>query len=188
MAHPPYARPQGLGRLGELLAAIRVVAFDFDGVFTDNLVYVTEDGVESVRCWRSDGIGLSRLRGVGVAPVILSTEVNPVVAVRARKMKTECRQGIEDKAAAIAEFCREQGVDPAQAAFVGNDVNDIPAFKAVGLPIAVADSYPEIFPHVLYRTVSKGGQGAVREICDLVFHARHGTLNELEAYVPGQTF
>lgn len=172
----PYVIPQGLGRLGELFAGIQVVAFDFDGVFTDNMVYVTQDGVESVRCWRSDGIGLSRLRGVGVEPLILSTELNPVVGVRARKMKTECIQGIEDKAAAIVEFCRARGVDPANAAFVGNDVNDIPAFKAVGLPIAVSDSYPEIFNHVLYRTARQGGHGAVREVCDLIFHARHGSL------------
>lgn len=176
----PYTRPQGTGRLGELFAAIRVVAFDFDGVFTDNTVYVTQDGVESVRCWRSDGIGLSRLRGAGVELLIVSTEVNPVVAARAGKLKTECRQGIEDKAAAIVDFCRERGVDPAQAAFVGNDVNDIAAFKMVGLPIAVGDAYPEIFPHVLYRTTRKGGAGAVREVCDLIFHARHGSLGSLE--------
>jgi YrbI family 3-deoxy-D-manno-octulosonate 8-phosphate phosphatase len=170
----PYTRPLGMGRLGELLASIRVVAFDFDGVFTDNTVIVSQDGVESVRCWRSDGIGLSRLRGVGVEPLILSTEVNPVVGVRAAKLKTECRQGIEDKAAAILDFCRERGVDPQHAAFVGNDVNDVPAFKSVGLPIAVSDAYPEVFPHVFYRTVATGGHGAVREVCDLIFHARHG--------------
>lgn len=172
----PYTLPQGLGRLGDLFAGIRVVAFDFDGVFTDNAVYVTQDGVESVRCWRSDGIGLSRLRGVGVEPLILSTEINPVVSVRAKKLKTECRQGIEDKAEAIIEFCRSLGVDPVQAAFVGNDVNDIPAFKSVGLPIAVSDAYPEIFLHVLYRTARQGGHGAVREVCDLIFRAKHGGL------------
>lgn len=181
----PYTQPQGPGRLGGLLAAVQMVAFDFDGVFTDNTVYVTQDGVESVRCWRSDGIGLTRLRGAGVHALILSTEVNPVVSVRARKLKTPCRQGIEDKAAAILEFCREKGVDPQQAAFVGNDVNDIPAFKAVGLPIAVFEACSEVIPHVLYRTVNRGGRGAVREICDLIFHAKHGTLANLEAYVPG---
>ncbi len=181
---PPYAQPQGLGRLGELLASIRLVAFDFDGVFTDNTVYVTQDGVESVRCWRSDGIGLTRLRSAGVQVLILSTEVNPVVVVRANKLKAPCKQGIEDKAATILETCREQGIDPAQAVFVGNDINDVPAFKAVGLPIAVADAYPEIFPHVLYRTAKSGGHGAVREVCDLIFHAKQGTLAGLEAYVP----
>jgi YrbI family 3-deoxy-D-manno-octulosonate 8-phosphate phosphatase len=174
MMSAPYTRPQGIGRLDELLATIKLVAFDFDGVFTDNTVYVTQEGIESVRCWRSDGIGLSRLRGIGVMPLILSTEVNPVVGVRAAKMKTECIQGIEDKAAAIASFCRERNIDVLQAAFVGNDVNDIPAFKTVGLPIAVADAYPEIYPHVLYRTAKPGGLGAVREVCDLIFHSRNG--------------
>lgn len=180
----PYTLPQGVGRLGDLLASIRLVVFDFDGVFTDNAVYVTQDGVESVRCWRSDGIGLSRMRAVGVDSLIVSTEANPVVMVRANKMKARCLQGIEDKAVAIVDYCRAQGIDPAQVAFVGNDVNDIAAFKQVGLPIAVGDAYPEVFSHVLYRTVRPGGAGAVREVCDLIFHAKHGMLDKLEAYVP----
>ena len=180
----PYVQPLGSGRLGELLAGIRLVAFDFDGVFTDNTVYVSQDGVESVRCWRSDGIGLTRLRSTGVHVLILSTEINPVVKVRADKLKAPFRQGIEDKAATILEICRERDVEPAQAAFVGNDINDVPAFKAVGFPIAVADAYPEIYSHVLYRTTESGGHGAVREVCDLIFHAKQGSLAGLEAYVP----
>jgi YrbI family 3-deoxy-D-manno-octulosonate 8-phosphate phosphatase len=171
-----YKPPQTLEQIYSLISAIRVVAFDFDGVFTDNTVYVAQNGIESVRCWRSDGIGLARLRGLEVHTVILSTEDNPVVTVRAKKLKTECRQGIGDKAAAIVEFCHLLDIDPQQAAFVGNDVNDIPALKAVGLPIAVVDAHPEILPHVLYRTISKGGQGAVREVCDLIFHAKQGTF------------
>lgn len=180
---PSYTQAQGLGRVGDLLADIRLVAFDFDGVFTDNAVYITQDGVESVRCWRSDGIGIARMRSVGVQALILSTEANPVVTVRASKLKTPCKQGIEDKAAAILETCKDLGIDPLQVAFVGNDINDVPAFKAVGLAIAVADAYPEIFPHVLYRTIKWGGQGAVREVCDLIFHAKQGTLSELVTYV-----
>ena len=180
----PYTQPQGLGLLGELLAGVRLVAFDFDGVFTDNTVYVTQDGVESVRCWRSDGIGLTRLRSTGAHSLILSTEINPVVTARAAKLNAPCKQGIEDKAAAILEACQELGIEPAQAMFVGNDINDIPAFKIVGLPVAVGDSYPEIFPHVLYRTSKPGGHGAVREVCDLIYHAKHKSLNGLEAYVP----
>ena len=169
---PPYAQPLGRGRTGDSFAAVQLVAFDFDGVFTDNTVYVTQDGVESVRCWRSDGIGLTRLRSIGVHVVILSTEVNPVVAVRATKLQVPFRQGLQDKAAAILAYCVELGVEPAAAMFVGNDVNDIPAFKAVGIPVAVHDSYPEVLPHTVYRTVCSGGHGAVREICDLVYHAK----------------
>lgn len=168
----------------EVLSSVKLVAFDFDGVFTDNTVYVTQEGVESVRCWRSDGLGLTRLRNSGVNAFIISTEVNPVVTARALKLKLPCKQGIEDKAAAILETCRELGIAPAHTMFVGNDINDIPAFNAVGIPVAVADAYPETYPHVLYRTNQPGGLGAVREVCDLIFHAKQGSLSVLEPHVP----
>jgi len=157
----------------DLLSSVRLIAFDFDGVFTDNTVYVTQDGVESVRCWRSDGLGLSRLRSVGVQAFIISTEANPVVSARAQKLKLACKQGIEDKAAALLATCSELDIPPEQTMFVGNDINDIPAFKSVGLPVAVADAYPEIYPYVLFRTQKPGGMGAVREICDLVYNAKN---------------
>jgi len=161
----------------DLLSSVRLIAFDFDGVFTDNMVYVTQEGIESIRCWRSDGLGLSRLRSVGVQAFIISTEVNPVVSARAKKLKLACKQGVEDKAAAILATCFELNIPPEKTMFVGNDINDIPAFKSVGLPVAVADAYPEIYPYVLYRTQKPGGMGAVREICDLVYNARHAGIN-----------
>jgi len=156
----------------ELLASVQLVAFDFDGVFTDNTVFVSQDGVESVRCWRSDGIGLSRLCKVEVLAIIISTEINPVVQARANKLKLPCKQGVEDKAAAVLDVCLEFGIAPKHVMFVGNDINDIPAFESVGVPVAVADAYPEVEPHILYRTEKPGGLGAVREICDLIFHAK----------------
>lgn len=161
----------------ELLASVQLIAFDFDGVFTDNTVYVTQDGVESVRCWRSDGLGLSRLRSIGVQCFIISTETNPVVTARVNKLKIPCKQGIEDKAKVILETCQELGIAPEHTMFVGNDINDIPAFKSIGVPVAVADAYPEVYPHVLFRTEKPGGFGAVREVCDLIFHARNGSSN-----------
>jgi 3-deoxy-D-manno-octulosonate 8-phosphate phosphatase (KDO 8-P phosphatase) len=153
-------------------ADIELIAFDFDGVFTDNTVVVDQNGIEAVRCWRSDGLGLARLRNVGVKAFIISTEMNPVVTARANKLKLPCKQGIEDKAVAILATCRELDVAPEHTMFVGNDINDIPAFQSVGLPVAVADAYPEVFPHVKFRTQKPGGYGAVREICDLIFHAK----------------
>lgn len=161
----------------ELLSSVRLIAFDFDGVFTDNTVYVSQDGIESVRCWRSDGLGLSRLRLVGVQPFVISTETNPVVAARAQKLKLPYKQGVEDKAAAILATCSELQIDPRQTMFVGNDINDIPAFQSIGVPVGVADAYPEIYPYILYRTQKHGGFGAVREICDLVFNARSACAN-----------
>lgn len=159
----------------EVLASVRLVVFDFDGVFTDNTVIVSQDGTESVRCWRSDGLGLSRLAAVGIPACIVSTEKNPVVSQRAQKLKIECRQGVDDKARAVLELCRDKGVDPRDAAFVGNDINDIPAFRVVGVPIAVADAYPEVLPHAPHRTTRPGGLGAVREVCDWIVAARRLT-------------
>ena len=155
----------------DLLSTVRLIAFDFDGVFTDNTVYVSENGVESVRCWRSDGLGLARLRQVDVQAFIISTEANPVVSARAQKLQLPYKQGVEDKAAAILATCSELQIDPRQVMFVGNDINDIPAFQAIGIPVGVADAYSEIHPYILYRTQRPGGFGAVREICDLVFNA-----------------
>jgi 3-deoxy-D-manno-octulosonate 8-phosphate phosphatase (KDO 8-P phosphatase) len=162
----------------DLLSSVQLIAFDFDGVFTDNSVYVSQDGIESVRCWRSDGLGLARLQSIGVQVFIISTESNPVVSVRAKKLKLHCKQGVEDKAVRILATCQELHIDPRHTMFVGNDINDIPAFRAVGLPVGVGDSYPEIYPYVLYRTQKFGGFGAVREICDLVYNAKKITTNE----------
>jgi 3-deoxy-D-manno-octulosonate 8-phosphate phosphatase (KDO 8-P phosphatase) len=151
-----------------LLKNIRLIAFDFDGVFTDNTVYVSEEGVELVRCWRSDGLGLARLSNFGIKALIISTEKNRVVSERARKLKLPCKQGVEDKAFEILATCQELQIEPSQTMFVGNDINDIPALKSVGVPVGVADSHPEIKPYVIHHTKKPGGFGAVREICDLV--------------------
>lgn len=156
----------------ELLANIELVVFDFDGVFTDNTVYFDQNGVETVRCWRSDGLGLARLQQAGVKIFIVSTEVNSVVSMRAKKLGIKCIQGVEDKASGVLAVCRELHIDPNKTMFVGNDINDIPAFQLIRFPVGVADSYPEIYPYIIYRTKKPGGFGAVREICDLVCNAK----------------
>jgi 3-deoxy-D-manno-octulosonate 8-phosphate phosphatase (KDO 8-P phosphatase) len=152
------------------IGGIRLVAFDFDGVFTDNMVYVFEDGREAVRCTRVDGIGLDKLRALNIESLIISTEVNPVVQERSRKLNLTCYNGCEDKGAKLAELLAERGLDPSQAAFVGNDINDIGCLKMVGFPIVVADTHPDVADLGMYRTRQPGGHGAVREVCDM-FHA-----------------
>jgi YrbI family 3-deoxy-D-manno-octulosonate 8-phosphate phosphatase len=166
------AAPAALGDLHAELRQLGLVVLDFDGVLTDNGVWVTQDGVESVRCSRSDGLGLARLRALSIPVVIVSTETNPVVGARARKLGLPCRQGVPDKRDEVLRLCAELGVDPGRTAFVGNDINDIPAFGCVGLPVAVADAYPEVLPHVRAVTSRPGGHGAVRELCDHI-HAAH---------------
>ena len=146
---------------------IRLVAFDFDGVFTDNSVYVFEDGREAVRCFRSDGIGLSKLKRLGIETVIISTETNPVVVARAKKLGVSCFHAIADKRAALDGILQEKGLALDQVAFVGNDVNDLPCLTCVGLPIVVCDAHPDVLGVALHRTSAVGGRGAVREVCDL---------------------
>jgi YrbI family 3-deoxy-D-manno-octulosonate 8-phosphate phosphatase len=151
----------------ELVRRIRLVAFDFDGVFTDNTVYVFQDGTEAVRCSRGDGLGLEKLRVLGLDVVIVSTETNPVVSARARKLKLRCVQGCSDKHAALVDLAREMGISLAEVAFVGNDVNDLSCLATVGLPIVVQDAHQEVLLLGRYRTRAPGGRGAVREVCDL---------------------
>jgi YrbI family 3-deoxy-D-manno-octulosonate 8-phosphate phosphatase len=154
--------------LAARLRQIRLIAFDFDGVFTDNAVYVSEDGAEAVRCVRSDGFGLQALTALGVATVIISTETNPVVAARSRKLAVKCIQGCDDKRAALERFAAELSISLRETAFVGNDINDLECLRIVGLPIVVADAHEDVAPHAVYRTITPGGHGAVREICDLI--------------------
>jgi YrbI family 3-deoxy-D-manno-octulosonate 8-phosphate phosphatase len=145
----------------------RLVAFDFDGVFTDNTVIVSEDGAESVRCHRGDGIGLRKLDRLGIGTVIISTEENPVVTARSRKLKVRCVQGSKDKLAALQVLVEEMGISLSQVAFVGNDVNDLTCLRSVGLPIVVRDAHPDVVSFAMYKTRTDGGFGAVREVCDL---------------------
>jgi len=153
--------------LKDLLAKIRLVAFDFDGVFTDNMVYVLEDGTEAVRCFRSDGLGLQKLEQLGIETAIISTEANPVVSARARKLKIRCVQDCRDKRAALESIAKESGISLTEVAFVGNDINDLPCLECVALPIVVQDAHPDVVSTARYQTKNPGGHGAVREVCDL---------------------
>ena len=153
--------------LAERISSIRLVAFDFDGVFTDNKVYVFQDGSEAVCCFRGDGIGLEKLKQLGIATVIISTEVNQIVGVRSKKLGIPYVQGCADKLAALAKIAQEKGLSLNQVAFVGNDLNDFSCLQEVGLPIIVQDAHSDVAKLGIYRTQTAGGQGAVREVCDL---------------------
>ncbi len=147
----------------------RAVLFDFDGVFTNNKVYVDENGTESVRCDRSDGWGLAQLKKSGIKIAVLSTEVNPVVTARCKKLGLECRQGLgEKKFEAFINWCAENEIAPEDTIFVGNDANDAECLKAAGCGVVPADAYPEAVL-VADRIMRKnGGEGAVRELCEIV--------------------
>ena len=154
------------------LSEIRLVVFDFDGVFSDNRVWTNERGEESVACWRGDSLGLRRLDEVGVDYFVITQEANEAVPARARKIRIECISGIEDKVAVLREQAERRGVPLAETAYVGNDVNDAECLAAVGLPVVPADAWPEVMPLAKLVLTRAGGCGCVRELCDAVWSAK----------------
>jgi 3-deoxy-D-manno-octulosonate 8-phosphate phosphatase (KDO 8-P phosphatase) len=155
--------------LEPLLERIRFAIFDFDGVFTDNRVWVNERGEESLAFSRSDGLGLRRLDDVGVKYLIVSLEENPIVGARARKLRADCAQGVVDKLALVRE---RAGATLEDVAYVGNDINDADCLRVVGLPVVPADAWPEVKPLARWVLQRPGGHGCVREFCDAVWEAQ----------------
>jgi YrbI family 3-deoxy-D-manno-octulosonate 8-phosphate phosphatase len=162
-------RQRAQGRAGQLLPRpVEALVMDFDGVLTDNLVHVDQQGEETVSCSRGDGMGLEALRLRGLPLLVLSKEQNPVVQARCRKLQIPCHQGISAKLPALRAFCAEQGVALERTVYVGNDVNDLECLDAVGCGVAVADAHPEAKRHARLVLHADGGRGAVRELCDLI--------------------
>jgi YrbI family 3-deoxy-D-manno-octulosonate 8-phosphate phosphatase len=160
--------------LRPLLERVRLAVFDFDGVFTDNRVWVNERGEEQLVFSRSDGLGLRRLDEVGVRYLIVSAEPNPIVGARARKLRADCVQGVEDKLTLVRERTERLGVSLEDTAYVGNDVNDAECLRAVGLPVVPADAWPEVAPLASWVLSRPGGSGCVREFCDGVWEVQRG--------------
>jgi N-acylneuraminate cytidylyltransferase len=147
---------------------IELLVMDFDGVLTDNRVWVDQEGREMVAANRSDSLWLSMLREKGVRVYVISKETNPVVAARCRKMNVPYIQGEDDKETALKKLLAEHGVDRAHTVYCGNDVNDLPCFPLVGWAVAVADSVPEVTRQADFVLNSPGGHGAVRELCEII--------------------
>lgn len=146
---------------------VDAIVTDFDGVHTDDSAFVDESGREHVRVHRGDGLGIAAARAAGLPFLILSKERNPVVGARAEKLRVEVMQGVDDKAAALRTWMADRNLNPARVAYIGNDVNDLPAFNQVGWPIAVADAHPSVLTAARLKLKNRGGHGAVRELCDL---------------------
>jgi N-acylneuraminate cytidylyltransferase len=151
-----------------LPARIDALVLDFDGVFTDNKVIVFQDGREAVVCDRGDGWGIGQLKKTGLPILILSTEPNPVVKARADKLGLPCLQNIQDKWSALDIWLKEQGLDPAGVVYIGNDANDLPCMTRIGCAVTPADAHPsaKAVAHIILE--QRGGNGAIRELCDLI--------------------
>lgn len=147
---------------------IKLLACDFDGVMTDNNVTVDEDGKESVICNRSDSLGIELLKKKGIEIIVISKEKNKVIKARCDKLKIPCIQGINDKLPILKKELAKRGISKDDACFIGNDITDTECIKYAGIGIAVMDSYPEAKKAANIVTKKKGGEGAVREVADMI--------------------
>jgi 3-deoxy-D-manno-octulosonate 8-phosphate phosphatase (KDO 8-P phosphatase) len=162
--------------LQQIAGQVKLIVFDFDGVFTDNRVLALQDGSEGVFCSRADGLGLETVRNLGINLLVVSQERNPVVSARCKKLKLHCIQGCDNKSDVLKQEVDKLGISMNDVAYMGNDINDLECMRIVGLPACVSDSFPEVAKASLYQSKAKGGYGAVREFCDYISKAKIGKI------------
>ena len=147
---------------------LELIVYDFDGVMTNNKVYLSQNGNETVQVNRADGLGVSEIKILGIEQIIISTETNPVVTTRANKLGINCLQGVENKKEALNKYCKKNDLDLKNVAYVGNDINDKEAMEIVGFtfcPVDAHGSIKKISNHILD---TKGGNGVIRELLDFI--------------------
>ena len=157
----------------KLLSQIRLFATDVDGVLTDAGMYYSETGDEWKKFNTRDGMGIKLLQRAGIITAIVTQERTKLVARRAEKLAIpELHQGVMDKLTVIREMADRHGLSLKQVAYIGDDVNDLEALKAVGFSASPADGLPDIVAAVDYVCRKKGGEGAVREIIEMILDAQ----------------
>ena len=156
-----------------VLRGIKLFATDVDGVLTDAGMYYAESGDEWKKFNTRDGMGIKLLQRAGIITAIVTQERTKLVARRAEKLAIpELHQGVMDKLALIREMAVRYGLTLSQVAYIGDDINDVEALKAVGFSVAPADGMPEVAAAVDYVCQKKGGEGAVREIVEMILDAQ----------------
>ena len=156
---------QFLERLGD----IKLLSLDTDSVLTDGGIYFTDDGEEFRKFNVKDGLGIKRVQGIDVKVAIITASSTPSIAHRGRRLGVDyVVLDCEDKLATLVRICDELSIDLNQVGHVGDDLNDLPVLNAVGCPMTVSNASEEVLSSALYKTKRKGGEGAVREICDLI--------------------
>ena len=154
------------------LNQIKAVIFDFDGVFTDNRVIVSTTGEEFVFCDRSDGMGTNSLAAAGIKMLILSKEKNAVVSSRGKKLNIEVIQGCDDKLTELIKWLQKNNVDAKQAAYIGNDINDLECLSHVEVAVIPADAHHSVVDTATWILRHNGGRGAIREFADVLLGNR----------------
>ena len=167
------------GEVGRRAARVRLLLLDCDGVLTDGRITPVEGGEELKSFHTRDGHGLVMLHRAGLRSGIISGRRSRLVELRAKDLGVSfVRQGVLDKVEAFESLLGEAGVEPSHAAYVGDDVVDIPLMSRCGLAVAVADATPDTRAAAHHVTDAPGGFGAVREVCELILKAQ-GRWDEL---------
>ena len=157
----------------KILQSIRLFATDVDGVLTDAGMYYAESGDEWKKFNTRDGMGLKLLQRAGIITAIVTQERTKLVARRAERLAIpELHQGVMDKLSLVREMAARHGLTLSQVAYIGDDVNDLETLKEVGFSATPADGMPQIVAVVDYVCQKKGGEGAVREICEMILEAQ----------------
>lgn len=175
------------------LSDIHTVAFDFDGVFTDNKVWVDKNGIESVRCDRGDGLAFDLVRAfeksgkLKIDFFILSKEPNPVVLSRAKKLKLECHHGISDKLSFMEKYLKAQIPDSTNPfkglIYFGNDLNDLPLMRRAGFGVAPSDAHPMVQTVANYVLEQRGGEGCVRTFVEQLLGIENMSEEKLDELI-----
>jgi 3-deoxy-D-manno-octulosonate 8-phosphate phosphatase (KDO 8-P phosphatase) len=163
---------------------IRLIAFDIDGIMTDGGLYLSDSGEEFKRFNSLDGHGLKMLKASGIELAIITGRTSRCVELRAKNLGiVHVFQGVEDKLDAMQTLLKKQGLKTDQAAYMGDDVVDLPVMRRVALAISVPQAPQIVRDHAYYVTQRQGGHGAVREACEWLMSAQ-GTLdNQLARYL-----
>jgi 3-deoxy-D-manno-octulosonate 8-phosphate phosphatase (KDO 8-P phosphatase) len=168
----------------ENLQAVKAVILDVDGVLTDGGIYYDPTGREIKRFHVADGLGIELLRQAGIRVVIMSGRVSEALTRRAAELRvTDCYQGVRDKKAQIEKLRQQWQLKAEELLYVGDDLNDLPAFEAVGVRVAVANADALLRSQAHYVTQATGGNGAVREVCEWLLKARGEWEKAVEAYL-----
>ncbi|WP_394698715.1 KdsC family phosphatase [uncultured Methanoregula sp.] len=156
--------------INEKIRQVKLIAMDFDGVFTDNRVFIDENGKETVVCDRSDSLGIKILKEKrpDIKIVVISKETNNVVKARCDKLKIDCKTGVDDKLFILKKIIASESVNPEHVAYLGNDINDLECIQFAGIGVAVSDSDPRVLAVADFITSKPGGRGAIREFMDIV--------------------
>ena len=176
--------------LNQLASQVRLLLMDVDGVMTDGRLYNVPDAagnmVETKGFDSQDGIALQWLSWKGIKTGLISGRVSPATAERAKQTKfTYVYQGHIEKIPILEEILRDAKLEASRVAYIGDDLTDLVVMRRVGLPVATANARPEVKQHALYVTAQPGGQGAVREVIELILKAQGLWEEILKKYEAG---